>query len=155
MGCPYIYQDQPSLLRNLAFATPPSSNQQLKEFFKAIPNNKELQEEIITPTKENMKFKVIIGGNTRRMEQLTQALNTAGVEMPKATDMTDEIAEAATPAKRSDWLVSILLSYGVTTLTRSRQKQRATTSENWWLVASRLSAVSPLIGMDEPWPSFS
>ena len=97
MGCPYIYQDQPSLLRNLAFATPPSSNQQLKEFFKAIYNNKELQEEIITPTKENMKFKVIIGGNTRRMEQLTQALNTAGVELPKATDMTDEIAEAAIP----------------------------------------------------------
>ena len=61
-------------------------------------STEELQEEVVTTTKENMKYKVNIGGYIRRIEQLTQALNTAGVAVPKSTDMTDEIAEAAKPA---------------------------------------------------------
>ena len=71
---------------------------------------------------------------------------------PVATTVTPA---PAVPAKRSDWLVSIPPSCGVSALTRSLQKQRANTSENWCSVTRSLSAVSPLIVMDEPWPSSS
>ena len=64
-------------------------------------STEELHDEVVTTTKQNMMFKVNIGGYIRRIEQLTQALNEGGIAVPKSRDMTDEIAEAAKPAIRA------------------------------------------------------
>ncbi len=57
----------------------------------------ELREEVIITSKQNQVMRINFGVYLRRIEQLTRALKDADFAVPKATDITDEIAESVRP----------------------------------------------------------